>query len=556
MNILVFSIAHDSSVCYLEDGVVKFFCKEERLSGTKRDKHPFKSLEKFRELFNVKLDRCLYVTPSNDEPDIEATYNHYVKKFFNVPLENYSGLLHHLCHATLAFCNSTFSEALVFVVDRNGSLFFVNGDKVAREAESVYAFSKQNSHFPLYKNFFLLKGEASKVITEHNIQSTYGSNVDIFARSSFGIVSMYEAATTLMGQQQLENGKAMGLSSYCTKTTFDPLVTDSLVDGRYFFDNATRFSPSLRNLGVCFVGEQQNITDEVTKENYAYYAEKAKHVQVESQKAVLELIERYVSETGIKNVCVVGGYGLNVVANAHYLEKMPDVNFYFEPVADDTGISIGAAMLKHFELTTTMPDGLKDNFYHYYDASEITPKGHLASLDDVCDLLIAQKSIGFFESCPESGPRALGHRSILFDCRNSNAKDLVNKIKNREWYRPFAGVMLEEHFDTYFETLGLSKSEFMTVNFKARPNALAMMPGVIHVDGTCRVQTVSSGALYNLLQKFYAKTGCPMLLNTSLNLAGMPLVQTKENANIILNTSELDYLYFVDDSILVSKKER
>jgi carbamoyltransferase len=284
-----------------------------------------------------------------------------------------------------------------------------------------------------------------------------------------------------------------------------------------------------------------------------YYAEKAKHVQIESQNAVLELISKYVHETGINNVCIVGGYGLNVVANNHYVKNAPNVNFYFEPVSDDTGISIGAVMLRHFEKTGVAPNALLDNFYHYYDETELLEIGKSANLDQICDLIIAQKSVAIFDGNPESGPRSLGHRSILFDARNKDCKDLVNKIKNREWYRPFAGIILQEYFEEYFETLGLKKSEYMTINFDAKENTKLMVPGIIHVDGTCRIQTVSDGFMYNLLTEFYKRTGCPMLLNTSFNMAGQPLVQTKADAIDVHKNSLLDAVFFVDDQKILLK---
>jgi carbamoyltransferase len=548
MKILAFNISHDSSVAYIDNGELKFFCKEERVSKIKRDKLPFKSLEIFRNNFDVNLDECLYLTPSNNEPLTENAFSAYVKKTFNTKLTNYSSLLHHTCHASLAYFNSGFDTALVFVIDRNGSLFFIDSISEARESESVYIASKNKGIEPIYKNYHLMRSERRREYIEKTIQSYFPSQCLIRARSLYGIVMMYEAATTLIGQNQLENGKTMGLSSYCNKVNFPILTTDGIVDSRYF-----QSSDDIGDHEICFIDNESNITENVTPENHMYYAEKAKHVQVESQNAVLKLISNYVHKTGINNVCVVGGYGLNVVANNHYVKNLPNVNFYFEPVSDDTGISVGAVMLRHFEKTNTAPRPLTDNFYHYYDATELLEIGKSANLNEICDLIIAQKSVAIFEGNPEAGPRALGHRSILFDARNKDCKDLVNKIKNREWYRPFAGIILEEYFEEYFETLGLKKSEYMTINFDAKENAKLMVPGIIHVDGTCRIQTVSEGFMYNLLTEFYKRTGCPMILNTSFNLAGQPLVQTKADAITVHKNSLLDAVFFVDDKTLLLK---
>jgi carbamoyltransferase len=147
----------------------------------------------------------------------------------------------------------------------------------------------------------------------------------------------------------------------------------------------------------------------------------------------------------------------------------------------------------------------------------------------------------------------LGHRSIIFDPRGRDAKDKVNEIKKREWYRPFAGIILEEYFEEYFETLGLKSSPEMTVSFKAKQIAIDNAPGVIHVDGTCRIQTVTEGYMAEVLREYHQITGVPILLNTSFNLAGAPLVHTKQDALDTLKDSMLDYVYFVQDDALINE---
>lgn len=542
MRILAFSIAHDSSVCLVEDGRVKFFCKEERLSRVKRDKHPIKALSLLNNLDFGAIDHALYVTPSNNEPEIEYMYSLMLQKLLGVEIENYSALMHHKCHASLAFYDSGFDKALVFVVDRNGSIFFINGAPVAREAESVFMCTYPANIIPIYKSFTLNSTFESRKETVLTEVSSFYKDIDVKV-NSFGIVKVYEAATTLIGQGALENGKTMGLSSYGTDKQYDNLFFNGAPNGSLFSE--------VDDDQVCFYGEAKQIIKNVTQDNYQYYADRAKQVQLATQEEVLSLIKRYVDKTGIHNVCIVGGYGLNVVANYHYLKSLPNVKFYFEPVADDTGVTIGAALLKHREITQDakiIP--LTDNFYHYYDGAGQVNNGEYANIDKLCDLLINQKSVAIFEGSPEAGPRALGHRSILYDPRNVDSKDKINLVKQREWYRPFAGVILESEFTKYFDTAGLEKSEYMTVSFDAYQNVKDLAPGIIHVDGTCRVQTVSSGFLFNLLTRFYELTGCPMLLNTSFNLAGEPLVQTKKEAIDVLNKSCLDAVYFVDEEKL------
>lgn len=548
MRILAFNISHDASVCSINDGQVEFFCKEERLSRVKHDNMPFKSLELYKSLNFGPVDHALYLTPTNIRRDIEMVLGSYTKKLFNVELENFSGLLHHICHASLAQVNSGFEESLTFVIDRNGSVFFINDHGHGRESESVYMSTKDSKLEPIFKSYWLF-GEKSKLLLLTALTGMY-PNADIHVNNSLGIVKVYEAATTLIGQNVLENGKTMGLASYGQDLNYEPLFIGHTPIGEYFshLDDADE--------SVCFYGEESRITKQITQDNFQFYADKAKHVQLETQQTVLELIKKYVDATGINNVCLVGGYALNIVANNFYIKHLPNVNFYFEPTADDSGIAVGAAMLKYYEVTGEDPQPLRDNFYHYYNKDETIGAGQSASIIDVCDLLLDQKSVAIFEGNPESGPRALGHRSILFDPRNPNAKNIINKIKQREWYRPFAGTILEEEFANYFETLGIENSPHMTVNFDALQSARDLVPGIIHIDGSCRIQTVKEGFLSELIRLFFEKTGCPMLLNTSFNCAGEPLIQTKQDAINMLNNSTLDAVYFVDDQKLVKKYEK
>ena len=545
MRILAFNVAHDSAVCSILDGKVEFFCKEERLTRIKRDKHPFKSLELYSSLNLGKIDHILYHTPSNNEKDVEYVWSNYISKIFNKEMENYSSLSHHLCHANLAFVNSQFEKALIFVIDRNGSMFFLNEQPVARESETVFVANK-NEINPVFKNFWLeLNKEKEKNLILNSLKEYY-KNCKVLANNSLGIVKVYESATTLIGQDPLENGKTMGLSSYGELNQNQSLFSDDVPDRNKFCFLQDTDNP------VCFSDSIDLITKDVNKHNYKFYADRAKLVQSETQKQVLKLIKKYVNATGIKNVCIVGGYGLNVVANNYYLENLSNVNFYFEPVADDTGIPIGAAMMKYRKETKKSAIPNDNNFYHYYQKEKLNI-GIQSSLDEVCNLLENKKSVAIFQGNPEVGPRALGHRSILFDARYKDSKNIVNEIKQREWYRPFAGVILKSHLYNYFEKLSIDESPFMTINFKFKSELNNVYPGIAHVDNTCRVQTVDRGILYDILNLYNERNDCPVLLNTSFNLAGQPLVHTIEDAIKTWKNSSLDAVYFADQNRLLMK---
>jgi carbamoyltransferase len=160
--------------------------------------------------------------------------------------------------------------------------------------------------------------------------------------------------------------------------------------------------------------------------------------------------------------------------------------------------------------------------------------------------LVDGKIVAIFQNNSEWGPRALGNRSILFDPRNKDAKDIINKVKKREWYRPFAGTILLEHVNDYFEMLNITESPWMSFAVEAKQKAIDKVPGIIHVDNTCRIQTITKEQnknYYDLIEEFYKQTGVPILFNTSFNLAGEPLVETIEHAIDTINRSDIDYLY-------------
>jgi len=170
----------------------------------------------------------------------------------------------------------------------------------------------------------------------------------------------------------------------------------------------------------------------------------------------------------------------------------------------------------------------------------ITDKG------EALEIILKQEILAIFQGASEMGPRALGNRSLLFDPRNKDGKTIVNKVKKREWYRPFAGTVLLEHATEWFEMGTIKESPYMSFAIPVKENKKELIPSITHVDGTCRIQTVTreqNKYFYDLIKSFYDKTEVPILFNTSFNLAGEPLVETKEDALSIMARSDLNYLY-------------
>lgn len=176
--------------------------------------------------------------------------------------------------------------------------------------------------------------------------------------------------------------------------------------------------------------------------------------------------------------------------------------------------------------------------------------------DIVVDYILNQKLGALYQGRSECGPRALGNRSIIFDPRVSNGKKIVNLVKKREQFRPFAATVLEEESHKWFDMIGVNSSPFMTFAFNILEHKKSEVPSIVHVDGTCRIQTVNqkqNKIYYDLIKTFFDMTGVPMLLNTSFNLAGNPMVEEVNDAIETLYKSELDYVYFPELNLLVSK---
>tara|TARA_Y100000114_G_scaffold142693_1_gene149525 strand:+ start:431 stop:976 length:546 start_codon:yes stop_codon:yes gene_type:complete len=162
------------------------------------------------------------------------------------------------------------------------------------------------------------------------------------------------------------------------------------------------------------------------------------------------------------------------------------------------------------------------------------------------DILLQQEPLVIFQGKSEWGPRALGNRSILFDPTNKNAKHIINKIKGRQWWRPTAATIMLEHKDDWFDFATLKESPYMSFAVDAKPQALEKVPAVVHVNNTCRVQTLTSKQnrfYYQLIKAFYNKTQVPMLLNTSFNLAGFPMVEDFKDATHAMLNSSLEFIY-------------
>lgn len=521
MLILSVHLGHDSSVCILNDGKLEKYFLVERYTRKKHDDDDqflLKLVSGISSKLNKKLD-VICISNFNHPDELISILSDEVCKVHNPNVQLVLQQDHHLNHASLSFYNSKFDESLVLVIDGAGS----NVKDNLWEVESIFSFKGETNKL-LYKNY--ISDVPSEYAPEKILNRWITHDHDI---NVFGIGSIYNVAAIVMGGNENDCGKAMGLSSYGSSNK----VFKNILNNNFFHNS----SKEIQN----FLTTQ---IEEIRNDNYKLHADFCYEVQQQTQKSVGDLIEDSIKKTGIKKVCISGGYGMNIVANHYYLQRFPDVEFYFEPLCNDNGISIGAAMNSYIQLTGKVPNPIENTFIHgtNYDVSSYV--GDSVSVNQIANLLNQNKSVAVYSGLAESGQRALGNRSILFNALNPDAREIVNRIKKREWYRPFACIVLEEDANIYFDMGRIKSSPFMTICFSVKEEYVKIIPGVTHVDNTCRIQTVSDGYLYELLQEFKKLSGHGILLNTSFNLSGDPLVETPTDAINTLKESSLDYLWF------------
>jgi carbamoyltransferase len=270
------------------------------------------------------------------------------------------------------------------------------------------------------------------------------------------------------------------------------------------------------------------------------------------EELVFRIIQNIVSATGITSVALSGGAFQNVVMNAK-LQRMENLSIHVPVAPHDAGLALGGALLKAFKLNGYRSCGLSAHLGPTYSSIEITEaldSLHLSYrqpselLSKVVDELTAGNVVGWFQGRAEFGARALGARSVIADPRDSTAKNRVNlSLKKRNWFMPYAPSILEEHGSEFFADF--APSPYMNSAFTIRPEKRDLIPSAVHIDNTCRVHSVNrkTNPLYHsLIEEFHRRTGLPLLLNTSFNRHGTPIVNTPRQAAQQLIEGNVDCL--------------
>jgi len=391
--------------------------------------------------------------------------------------------------------------------------------------------------------------------------------------------------------------KLMGLAPYGEAKYVD-LILDNLLDlkddGTFrldmsYFNFASGLTMTSKKFHRLFGGEPRKAESDLRQRDMDI----AKSIQVVTEEIVLRLAKTLRKETGVENLCLAGGVALNCVANGRLLEEEVFSNIWVQPAAGDAGGALGAAYIAWFQYLNKprvvseqdqMQAALLGTTYSDAEIEEILVAKKLCYikhetetlLNTVVEYLMNDQVVGWFQGRMEFGPRALGSRSILGDARSENMQSVINlKIKNRESFRPFAPAVLQDKAAEWFDlnvkspymlfVTKLNKNKcFETADNTTTAQGLdklkikrSQVPAITHVDNSARVQTVSSDSnamFYQLLKKFDSKTGCPMLINTSFNVRGEPVVESPLDAIRCFMKTEMDVLAI--GSFLLVKKEQ
>jgi carbamoyltransferase len=454
---------------------------------------------------------------------------------FTGPIDFY---LHHLCHAASAFYPSGFEESLILSIDGMGE----------------------------HESGILAKG-TNKGITILNNENKYPHSLGL----------AYSAVTNYLGWlHHSDEGIIMGLAAYGDPHA--PLTNDGKsyveifreiiqVTGHYTYtiNNDWLDYYTIRNKWVTdkflqTFGPKRETTEPIESRHQNIAAA----LQLRLEEIVLSQLKNAREEFGISRLCLAGGVALNCKMNGEVEQSRLFDEIFVQPAAGDNGCAIGACYLA---AAKNVPLCLKQRHNHYlgsrFTEPEIevalnTPEVYYTKPDNIylttAELIAQGKIVGWFQGASEFGPRALGNRSILCRPFPGDMKDHLNKmVKFREPFRPFAPAVLLEDTSLYFTIR--QESPHMLIACKAQREKNDEIPAVVHVDGTCRVQTVSrdsNARFYNLLRAFKDISGCSVLLNTSFNIKGQPIVNTPQQAVECFLSTRIDYL--VLGNYLVQKK--
>jgi carbamoyltransferase len=581
---------HDAAAALLQDGQLIAAAEEERFSRIKHDYGFPKNAIQFcldqaalkgRDLDYVvffekpfrKFDRILMSTlqtyPQSWKVFRESMISWMIDKLWvGTTLQSELGVSkekllfceHHLSHAASAYLCSPFDEAAILTVDGVGewitSSYGVgrgNNIRLLKQTEFPHSIGLLYSAFTAFLGFEVNEGEYK-----------------VMGMAPYGVPRYVDKVWKLV-QQNTDGSFSLDMDyfsfHYSTDQTYNQKFVGLFGEPRpaklQFFTKESGFPK--------YFGVPPGNYNELCDLNQ-HYADIAASIQRVTEELLLSMAKHLYSETGLKRLCIAGGVGLNSVANTRILGESGFEELYVQPAAGDGGGALGAALwayncllgkprsftMQHAYWGRRNSDAEISDFLRKTGISFQCFENDDQLLDSVVERLMRGKVIGWSQGRFEWGPRALGNRSILADPRNPDMKDIVNaKIKFREPYRPFAPSVLAECAGKYFDLAHAPchhPARYMLYVVPVREKHRSTLPAVTHVDGTARLQTVfrdQSPRYYGLIERFAHATGVPVLLNTSFNLKGEPIVNTADNAFDTFCKSEMDTL--VLENFLIEK---
>lgn len=595
---------HDSAAAILRDGELIAAAEEERFSRKKHDfGYPTQAIAFCLEEAGITAQELDYVvfyekplqkferilmTTLQTFPQSYPVFRESMVSWFNeklwikgelltkldIPNEKLLFVEHHLSHAASAFFCSPYEEAAVLTVDGVGE----------------------------WTTTTIGKGTAVWDKTPDGTPGTKSSNaIDLFHEQKFphSLGLLYSAFTAFLGFT-VNSGeyKVMGMAPYGKPTRMDDVYKlISIADDASFrlnMDYFTFHKSTSRTFGRKFtdlfgdprVHDSTFYTtttnpkkdhpqwDQKTAEKNQYYADIAASIQRVTEDAMLKMAAHAYEQTGLKNLCIAGGVALNSVANGRIMREGPFESVYIQPAAGDAGGALGAALYAYHVLLGKPRTFFMESAYwgksysHDEHKAAIEDYGYSYEyVDDInkvaeymVDDMLEKRVIGLFQGRFEWGPRALGNRSIMADPRSAEMKGIVNeRIKFREPFRPFAPVVLEDRAPEFWEDLDDHKKtypyRFMLSVCRTKDGQGEKIQAVDH-EGSGRIQTVRrewNPLYYRAIELFGEATGVPVLLNTSFNLRGEPIVTTPTNALNTFTQSDIDTLYM--DGFVIRKSQ-
>ncbi len=507
---------HDFSAALLSHGKIIVAIEDERITRIKRGKGKWYK--------TPTLDSIAYCLNAAGitQNDLTAVYTntHLEKRALWQKLPQVQSISHHLAHAAYAYFSGPFDKADIVVIDGTGSRVSTLSENIS--LETISYFSAENSSLQLLHSHTGTRA----------ISTCYWRYMTTNSLGSF-----YEAVTDAIGFNSHDAGKTMGLASYGREHLFHEMKQFVTLEpeGRFVFDPYSG------------IFEWLNHQIQLSKNPFSIRADLARAAQMIFEEALVHLLNHTSRTTKNHNLCYTGGCALNTVANSLIRAKTPYRNISIPPASGDSGTSIGAA-LYGYHVRNDMPRFSSPSLVSSlaYLGKDYSEEEILSALESypVCfyrppniesEVAIRIHSgdvLGWFQGRSEFGPRALGNRSILACPKRYQMRNYINlKIKQRESFRPFAPVVIEEEAAKYFDID--HSSPFMLFVARVKKSYQHKLAAITHVDGTARVQTVtrsSNPSLHSLLSRYKEFSGIPVLLNTSFNGPDEPIVESPSHA--------------------------